>query len=68
MRDRAWVTQFVQRAEKAGYSALCLTVDLPVKGVRERDIHTAYKLPANCTMINYGKAPEDFAASTAVCL
>ncbi len=32
----------LQRAEKAGYSAIVLTVDLPVLGIRERDIRNQY--------------------------
>jgi isopentenyl diphosphate isomerase/L-lactate dehydrogenase-like FMN-dependent dehydrogenase len=33
---------FVQRAERAGYSAIVLTVDLPLRGWRERDIRNQY--------------------------
>ena len=36
--DRRWVEETVQRAADAGYRALCLTVDAPVYGRRERDI------------------------------
>ncbi|MCU0516139.1 MAG: alpha-hydroxy-acid oxidizing protein [Oscillatoria sp. Prado101] len=36
-RNRALTCDLVQRAEAAGYAALCLTVDAPVLGRRERD-------------------------------
>jgi 4-hydroxymandelate oxidase len=35
---------FVERAEAAGYTAVVLTVDLPVLGYRERDRRTGFKL------------------------
>jgi isopentenyl diphosphate isomerase/L-lactate dehydrogenase-like FMN-dependent dehydrogenase len=66
MRDRAWVERFVKRAEVSGYTALCLTVDLPVMGVRQRDLINDFKLPSSVSMVNYGKSPVDLAASTAV--
>ena len=36
-KDRAKTTQYVERCKAAGYTALCLTVDTPVAGNRERD-------------------------------
>lgn len=36
-RDRGLTREFVQRCKAAGYKALCLTVDTPVAGNRERD-------------------------------
>ncbi len=36
-RDRGLTKDFVERCKKAGYKALCLTVDTPVAGNRERD-------------------------------
>ncbi len=36
--DRAWTLELVRRAEAAGYRALCLTVDSPVDGLREREL------------------------------
>ena len=40
--NRDWVRDIVRRVEKSGYSALCLTVDVPVYGRRERDLHKRY--------------------------
>lgn len=34
----------IRRAEKAGYTALCLTIDVPVLGRRERDTHNRFNL------------------------
>lgn len=45
MSDRAIAEQIVRRARSAGYSALVLTVDVPVSGYRERDVRNGFKLP-----------------------
>lgn len=37
--DREWATALVRRAETAGYSAICVTVDTAAYGRRERDLH-----------------------------
>ena len=42
LRDRGITRALVERAEAAGYEALCLTVDVPVLGRRERDIRNAF--------------------------
>ena len=34
----------IRRAEKAGYAALCLTIDVPVLGRRERDLRNRFNL------------------------
>jgi isopentenyl diphosphate isomerase/L-lactate dehydrogenase-like FMN-dependent dehydrogenase len=36
--------QLLQRAEKAGYSAIVLTVDLPVLGIRDRNVRNSLPL------------------------
>jgi isopentenyl diphosphate isomerase/L-lactate dehydrogenase-like FMN-dependent dehydrogenase len=36
--------QLLQRAEKAGYSAIVLTVDLPVLGIRDRNVRNSLML------------------------
>jgi len=35
----------LQRAERAGYSAIVLTVDLPVLGIRDRNVRNNFTLP-----------------------
>jgi L-lactate dehydrogenase (cytochrome) len=37
LKDRGLTAEFVARSKAAGYKALCLTVDTPVPGNRERD-------------------------------
>lgn len=37
LKDRGLTAEFVSRCKSAGYKALCLTVDTPVPGNRERD-------------------------------
>jgi 4-hydroxymandelate oxidase len=44
-RDRGITRSLVHRAEAAGCKALCLTVDLPVRGYRDRDIRNRFALP-----------------------
>ena len=44
-KDRGATRELVARAEAAGYSALVLTVDVPVLGRRERDVRNRFRLP-----------------------
>lgn len=51
-RDRALTSELLSRAQAAGYDALCLTVDIPVAGNRERDIATGMSLPPKFSLEN----------------
>lgn len=44
-KDREITRHLVQRAEASGYKALCLTVDVPFIGHRERDLRNAFSFP-----------------------
>jgi isopentenyl diphosphate isomerase/L-lactate dehydrogenase-like FMN-dependent dehydrogenase len=44
-RDRGVTEELVSRALAAGYSALVLTVDLPVVGIRERERAAGFSVP-----------------------
>lgn len=44
-RDRGLVAELVDRARRAGFEALCLTVDTAVLGKRERDMRRGFTLP-----------------------
>lgn len=44
-RDRAMVRSLVDRAAAAGCPVLCLTVDLPIQGPRERDVRNGFTVP-----------------------
>jgi 4-hydroxymandelate oxidase len=50
--DRGFARELVRRAEAAGYSALCLTVDSPVFGTRNREERARFCLPAGVTLAN----------------
>ena len=39
--------ELLRRAEKSGYSAIVLTVDLPVLGIRDRNVRNSFTLPGN---------------------
>lgn len=64
-RDRGFTAELVAAAAAAGFSAILLTVDLPVAGRRERDIRAAFELPADLRLPNLAKHPggEDFHAA-----
>ncbi len=51
-RDREVTRSLVQRAEAAGYEALCVTVDVPYLGRREREIRNGFHLPPGVTLTN----------------
>jgi L-lactate oxidase len=42
----------IQRAEKAGYSAIVMTVDLPVLGLRDRDLRNRFVLASGLKRAN----------------
>ncbi|HSF44538.1 MAG TPA: alpha-hydroxy acid oxidase [Chitinophagaceae bacterium] len=45
--DRSFVKDLVQKVEAQGCKALCITVDTPVSGVRNRQQKAGFKLPDN---------------------
>ena len=45
LRDRQRTLDHIAEAREVGYSALALTVDLPVLGRRERDLRLGFELP-----------------------
>jgi len=44
-KDRALTKEFVQRCKDSKYEVLCLTVDTPIAGNRERDLITGMTMP-----------------------
>lgn len=52
-KNRNVVKQLVQRAERAGFKAIALTVDTPRLGRREADIKNRFVLPPNLTLKNF---------------
>jgi isopentenyl diphosphate isomerase/L-lactate dehydrogenase-like FMN-dependent dehydrogenase len=51
-RDRGFTQELVQAAADAGFTALMLTVDLPVAGRRERDARAGFVLPDDLPLPN----------------
>ena len=50
LKDRAATRELVIRAERAGYSALVLTVDTPITGAREKDVRNKFTLPEGLSL------------------
>jgi L-lactate dehydrogenase (cytochrome) len=50
LKDRGLTAEFVDRCKAAGYKALCLTVDTPLAGNRERDKVTGMTMPPQWTL------------------
>src|SRR5262249_5103416 len=62
-KDRGVPGSGVQRAEGAGFTALELTVDVPVLGQREADVRNHFHLPDGLTAANliapeFGQVPD----------
>jgi 4-hydroxymandelate oxidase len=50
--DRGFTRALVERVEAAGCTALCLTVDTPVLGARDRETRIGFALPPGLTRSN----------------
>ena len=57
MKDRAWTKELLQRAESAGFEAICVPVDTPVMGARDRE-HRTYR-PGH-KPVSFGDYPVDY--------
>ncbi|KAK6365050.1 hypothetical protein LTS17_011528 [Exophiala oligosperma] len=57
--DRAHSTKLIDRAKKAGYKAVLLTVDTPMLGRRNLEIRNQFKLPAHLSIANFVDQGED---------
>jgi L-lactate dehydrogenase (cytochrome) len=49
-KDRSATRDLIERCKQSGYKALCLTVDTPVVGKRERDLRTGWGVPIKLSM------------------
>jgi L-lactate dehydrogenase (cytochrome) len=52
MRDRGFNLELIERAKAANCSALMLTVDMPVQGLRRRDPKNGLSIPPRLTLKN----------------
>ncbi|MEE8500690.1 MAG: alpha-hydroxy acid oxidase [Kiloniellales bacterium] len=50
LKDRSITEDFIERCRSAGYDALCLTVDVPLVGNRERDVRNRLMFPPRPTL------------------
>jgi len=51
-RDRYLTQTLVERAYAAGYKAICVTVDSPLMGKREKDVRNQFTLPSGMSLAN----------------
>jgi 4-hydroxymandelate oxidase len=65
-RDREVTRELVARAEAAGYLALCVTVDVPVLGYRERDARNRFRLPPGVRLANIKHQFEELESGSAL--
>ena len=61
-KERDTTADLVRRAEAAGYTALCLTVDVPVLGRREREVRTGFHAPPGIDLANLSRYGNDLNA------
>lgn len=52
LRKREFTDGLIERARKAGYEALIITIDMPTGGKRERDLRNDFGLPFKLTTRN----------------
>ena len=65
-RDREITRALVQRAAAAGYTAICLTVDVQRPGLRERDYRNNFGVPADVRAANFNEAIVDARSGSAL--
>lgn len=53
-RDRELTRNIIERVEHLGYTALCVTVDAPLLGRREKDVKNRFSLPTDLTIATVG--------------
>jgi L-lactate dehydrogenase (cytochrome) len=51
-QNRELTRSFVERARASGYTALVLTVDVPIISTRERDVRNGFTIPPRVTLRN----------------
>jgi L-lactate dehydrogenase (cytochrome) len=49
-KDRGITREHIARSKAAGYNAICLTVDVAVRGKRERELRSGMGIPTNFTL------------------
>jgi 4-hydroxymandelate oxidase len=54
-RDEGLTRELVARARAEGFSALALTIDAPVRGMRERDLRSSFAIPEDVQISALGR-------------
>jgi 4-hydroxymandelate oxidase len=54
-RDEGVTRELIAQARAGGYAALVLTIDAPVRGNRERDVRSAFAIPADISVASIGR-------------
>ena len=54
-RDEGLTNEVVAQARDEGFSALLLTVDAPVRGLRERDARSSFAIPDDVRIASFGR-------------
>lgn len=57
--EREHSRKLINRAKKAGYKAVLLTVDTPMLGRRNLEIRNQFKLPSHLSIANFAEQDED---------
>ncbi len=55
-KDRGFTRQLIARAVSSGYSAIVLTVDTPVIGIRYSEMRNRFQLPDGLKLANFDKS------------
>lgn len=56
-KDRSVTSELMKRSEVAGCRAFCVTLDSPVRGVRDRDVRAGYHLPPGVQFVHLKTRP-----------
>ncbi len=65
--DRGFDQSLIERAERASFEGLVLTIDAPVQGPRDRERRAGFRLPPDISAVNLVDAPKRAAAADAWC-
>lgn len=62
--DRGFTKELVERVLAAGCEAICVCVDVPVNGPRDRELRAGFKLPAGMKRANLASLGEEISAGS----
>ena len=63
-RDRGITRSLIEQAAESGYLALAVTIDAPVLGLRERDLRTGFRVPADIRVPSVERAGGGWSGAT----